>query len=170
MSRSVWWRARLTFTLHSKIVTHSNIFHQTHCSVTLPVWSCFELFIFWNCFAVAVDLWDYFPLPCKWRPSGVENTRCNSTNDNCVSGRVIAIFGDRGFSTRTVSTKRIGARRCGGASERSMSCVCEPKENCPVSLAMTHIPRLHGLSVRWGTDDTYRCGPLCRSVACLAHR
>ena len=137
MSRSVCWRPRLTFTLHSRLLPTPTFHHFELLFLDLPC-----------CGRWSVGL---IPLTLQVAPSGVENTCCNSVSQEGV----IAIWGDRGFRTRTVSTKRIGARRCGGALERSMSCVCEPVETS-VSLAMTHIRRLRGLSVRWSTDDTHR--------------
>ena len=40
-----------------------------------------------------------FRLPCKWRPAGRKTRFAIRTNDNCVSGKIIAIFFDRGFLT-----------------------------------------------------------------------
>ena len=88
------------------------------------------------------------------------------TNDDYVPADIIVKFLDRDF----LSNRGIGAPRCGGALEMSMSsCMCEPMET-----AQSLDDDSHAVVTRpkWAWEHGLQrvCGPLCRGVVCLAHR
>ena len=88
------------------------------------------------------------------------------TYDNYVPADIIVKFLDRDF----LPNRGIGAPRCGGALEMSISCcMCEPMET-----AQSLGDDSHAVVTRpkWAWEHRLQrvCGPLCRGVVCLAHR